>query len=123
KECLTASQLEAVKRLYAGPSTSADKRLSLPGVLPGSELLWNEEIWPAWVFEVPFSDVLYQASEWKWKDFDFDRDYRRLGAGALYVHNNPDLRKFNSRGLYTHIRCMPDTGDTEILRPPRTLDP
>jgi len=36
---------------------------------------------------------------WKPEDFDFDRDYKRLGiAEGLYAAGNPDLRKFKAAG-------------------------
>jgi len=109
--CLTSEQIEAVKRVYAGPSTSGGTRLSLGGPLPGSE-------YPGWSvayvgdhgkpagYEVLATDglrYLFFFPEldlaWKLSDFDFDRDSERLGVmEALYDSSNPDLRQFKSAG-------------------------
>jgi hypothetical protein len=35
---------------------------------------------------------------WSYSEFDFDRDYKRLGLGAWYDNSNPDLRRFKSAG-------------------------
>jgi feruloyl esterase len=35
---------------------------------------------------------------WKYRDFDFDRDYQRLGLTAYYDNSNPDLRKLKQSG-------------------------
>src|SRR5262249_16124784 len=39
--CLTAPQLEAAKKLYAGPKNSRTGQQAFPGLEPGSELFWN----------------------------------------------------------------------------------
>lgn len=39
--CLTAPQLEAATKLYAGPKNSRTGRQAFPGLEPGSELGWN----------------------------------------------------------------------------------
>lgn len=99
--CLARSQVEAVKRIYAGPTTSAGERTSTPGVLPGSELGWGWFGRELLRFAEPFFEyVFYGASpELEAMEFDFDRDYKRLGLGAgLAPPTNPDLRKFKSVG-------------------------
>jgi hypothetical protein len=104
-QCLTYAQVEAVKRIYAGPMTSAGIRTATGGVLPGSELSWNDPLLglgaPALriLAESLLRDMTYGANpEWKASEFDFDRDYQRLGLGALYMDTNPDLRKFKAAG-------------------------
>ena len=39
-DCLTAEQVAAVKKLYAGPRNTAGKQI-FPGLEPGSEFLWG----------------------------------------------------------------------------------
>ena len=43
-ECLTADKIGAVKKVYAGPTTSKGEKIYTGGPLPGSELNWmNDE--------------------------------------------------------------------------------
>jgi feruloyl esterase len=97
--CLSARQVEAAKNVYGGPVTSNGQRISTRGVFPGSELGWNKYD-GSWATEL-FKYALFTPSpgpDWKFTDFDFDRDYKRLGMGALYGDSNPDLRKFKAAG-------------------------
>ena len=97
--CLTAEQVEAARRIYAGPPIPGE-RTQIRGSLPGSELNWE-----ALPFLGPklgeglFRYMIYGASpEWTPANYDFNRDYKRLGMGALYTDTNPDLRKFRAAG-------------------------
>jgi feruloyl esterase len=102
-KCLTAFQVQAVEQLYAGPSTLSGEQISSRGVLPGSELGWDDpflglRIGPSNA-EGLLRFMIYGATpNWKPSEFDFERDYKRLGLAALYVDSNPDLRKFKSAG-------------------------
>jgi feruloyl esterase len=115
--CLTGAQVDALKKIYAGPMTSAGLALSTGGPLPGSELSWID-----WFFPSDFSRTLSTTGQsmieifatewfrylafipdpgpgWKLGDFDFDRDYKRFGTmEGLYSDVNPDLRKFKGAG-------------------------
>lgn len=97
--CLTPSQVEGVKRVYQGPRTSAGLQLTTAGVLPGSELQWHSLTGlgglGALALKFAFEGAIPEINA---ANFDFDRDYRRLGPGALEAHNNPDLRKFKAAG-------------------------
>jgi hypothetical protein len=114
-ECLTEAQVEAVKKVYAGPVTSkGEKKNYLRGSAPGSELGWVDyqgleyvqsgnglgglEEWSLEVFRyMAFTPA--PGSRWKLTDFDFDRDYKRLGVLAALVDvTNPDLRAFKDAG-------------------------
>jgi feruloyl esterase len=97
--CLSVRQVDAATRIYSGPVTSKGERISTRGMLPGSELEWNYYD-SAWAIDL-FKYALFTPSPgpgWKITDFDFDRDYKRLGVGALYTDSNPDLRKFKAAG-------------------------
>lgn len=97
--CLNPRQVEAAKKIYAGPTTSAGEPISTRGVFPGSELGWADHA-GAWATEL-FKYALYSptpGANWNIRDFDFDKDYKRLGLGALYTDSNPDLRKFKAAG-------------------------
>lgn len=98
--CLTASQVEGIKRTYAGPKTSDGLQLTSAGVLPGSELQWKSLAQlggglGALALKFSFEGATPSIDA---SNFDFDRDYKRLGPGALESHNNPDLRKFKTAG-------------------------
>ena len=95
--CLTATQVEAVERIYAGPPIPRVETLTR-GALPGSELDWS--MFGRGVPGEPlFRYMLYGANpEWTPTNYDFARDYKRLGMGALYTDTNPDLRRFKSTG-------------------------
>ncbi|MGD0134721.1 MAG: tannase/feruloyl esterase family alpha/beta hydrolase [Bryobacteraceae bacterium] len=97
--CLSPLQVQAVRNIY-GHMTSKGEPISSRGVFPGSELNWAEASSIFWD-NTFFKDTALLATagtEWKYTDFDFDRDYKRSGAGVLYAATNPDLRKFKAAG-------------------------
>jgi Tannase and feruloyl esterase len=109
--CLTASQAEAVQKVYDGPLTSLGKNTTPGGASVGSELTWTEWFYgqdgrePFYTMESVADMFRYRAfvpdpgPAWKLSDFDFDRDPKRLGMmEALYFGTNPDLRKFKAAG-------------------------
>ena len=111
-ECLTASQIEAVKKVYSGPTTSRGEKIYTGGPMPGSELNWiNDEGCCAYVSSKGiarwsgdyFGYVGFMPApgpSWKMADFDFDRDYKRLrmSESLFGAADNPDLRKFKAAG-------------------------
>lgn len=97
--CLTRAQVQAVKKIYAGPMTSNGENIYTGGDVPGAELEWdfNPEYWAELFRYGAF--LPDPGPSWKARDFDFDRDYKRLGMmESLYTGSNPDLRKFKARG-------------------------
>jgi len=111
KQCLTERQVEAVRKIYAGASTSKGEPIYMPGALRGSEHTWLD--WfstlftgnPRATYNFVQEEFRYSAFRvdpgptWKPEDFDFDRDRKRLGmADALADAVNPDLRKFKAAG-------------------------
>ena len=100
--CLSARQIVAARNVYSGPTTSGGRSISTRGPFAGSELRWNgfEVSWTI-EYEDFFRYLLTSGPlgpNWKWADLDFDHDYQRLGLGALYTDNNPDLRRFKTAG-------------------------
>jgi feruloyl esterase len=89
----------AVQKIYAGPTNSKGIKLSTRGVFPGSELDWEAsdgaEVAEFFKYLLPGGAA---GPAWKLADFNFDHDYQRLGLGALYTDNNPDLRQFKAAG-------------------------
>jgi hypothetical protein len=100
--CLSADQVAGIQRLYSGPQTSTGERIYFPSAMRGSE-----KTWATWFKNVSYSaDVIRYMGftpavgpTWNPQDFDFDRDYQRLGAAlAIHAGANPDLRRFNEAG-------------------------
>jgi hypothetical protein len=99
RDCLDSAEVTAVQKIYAGPTNSKGIRLSTRGVFPGSELDWEAsdgaEVAEFFKYLLPGGAA---GPAWKLADFNFDHDYQRLGLGALYTDNNPDLRQFKAAG-------------------------
>ena len=119
--CLTEIQVEAVRKVYAGPLNSKGKQLSPGGPVFGSEFgQWDKDPRIGWGFSylglgVAGSPSGYErlavngfryllfwpdpGPTWQLSNFDFDRDSQRMGTmQALFDSSNPDLRKFKSAG-------------------------
>jgi feruloyl esterase len=99
--CFSPQQVTAARNIYAGPHNSSGVAISTRGVFPGSEMDWATE--PGASTEVAefFKYILFRPApgpSWSINDFDFDHDYKRLGLGAEYTDNNPDLRRFKAAG-------------------------
>ena len=109
--CLTAEQVAALNKMYAGPTNPRTGAQLYPGWPPTSEALtvgpggaasgWQQywgiteptraNFWRYWVFENP---------RWDWWTFDFDRDLATADVkiGALVDGVNADLSAFKARG-------------------------
>jgi hypothetical protein len=108
--CLTARQVEAAAKIYAGPFTSRGEKIVDPIALRGSELTWLDWFGGSSAHPTPMYDYFREwthyaiypidlGSAWKPEQFDFDRDYKRLGAWeAMEPINDPDLRRFKTAG-------------------------
>ena len=96
--CLTAPQVETVKRLYA-PARTKSGEVVFPGKDYGSELGWvaNQQVsgLPAGSFMVAYNDA-----KWDALGFDLDRDLKVVDekVGTILNATNPDLRAFKARG-------------------------
>jgi feruloyl esterase len=100
-DCLTAPQVEAVKKIYAGPKNSAGKQI-FAGLEPGSEFMWGFLVaGPAPFLGADFFKyMVYDGKDWDWKNMDLDKDVAaaesKLRADIDNV--NGDLSKFAARG-------------------------
>ena len=104
--CLSPGQVAAMKKFYSGPVTSTGERIFPGGGMPGSET----SVFGINGFQSVFANfsreffqylgfVPAPGPSWKSSDFDFDRDYKRLGMlESLFASTNPDLRKFKAAG-------------------------
>ncbi|HEV2349780.1 MAG TPA: tannase/feruloyl esterase family alpha/beta hydrolase [Terriglobia bacterium] len=108
--CLTAPQVAALKKIYAGPHDSAG-RLLFPGYVPGGEEGGGG--WPLWITgnapgrsliaffsEGYFTNMVYAKAGWDFKTFDIDQATRLADAKTADALNstNPDLTPFMKRG-------------------------
>jgi Tannase and feruloyl esterase len=105
-QCLNAAQVDAVKAVYRGPDNGM---AGYPhGLMPGTEGSWLGSKFSA--FSADGYDIriiaellrymgLSAGPAWQVSDFDFDRDFRRLGSfAALANAADPDLRRFAAAG-------------------------
>lgn len=108
--CLTAPQVEALGKIYAGPHDSLG-RLIFPGYLPGAED--GDGGWGLWItgpaparslmafFGIGYySNMVYEKPDWSYKSFTVDgglQAAREKTASALDAVN-PDLAAFRIRG-------------------------
>lgn len=106
-DCLSAEQVRAARRVYAGPVDSTGRPVYFGGgFLPGSEPGWRAFMaigGPAQAERSGTDTTRYIQSdfgpEWRAGDFDFDRDPDRLREyEVLYSASNPDLRAFRDAG-------------------------
>jgi hypothetical protein len=104
---LTPEQVEAARRVYAGPVDSNGRPTYFGGgFLPGSEMGWRSFLaigGPAQATRSGTDTTRYIQSDfgpkWQARDFDFDRDPDRLREHEiLYSASNPDLRAFRDAG-------------------------
>jgi feruloyl esterase len=109
-ECLTAAQVTALKKLYAGMLDSQG-HVVYPGYLPGAEGgqggwgLWITGPAPAKSFMASFakgffSDFVFGKSDWDYKTFKVDADLKAANVRTAQALNatDPDLEPFKTRG-------------------------
>jgi feruloyl esterase len=98
--CLTAPQLESVKRTYA-PAKTRSGEVIFPGKDPGSETGWNvlSGTQPPGVSVGSFQ-VAYADANWDWRSWELDRDLKLVDekVGSIVNAVDPDLSAFKTRG-------------------------
>ena len=114
--CLTSAQVDAVKKIWAGPRT-ADGDQIYPGLLPGGEA--GPGGWATWMtgngpgtglhsrLGIPFFKyIVFEDPNWDYKTFKFegrdgfdgDIDFTDRKLGAIFNATNPNLTAFKARG-------------------------
>ena len=100
KQCLSAAEVAAAKRIYAGVVSKTGKVL-MPGTGPGSEPLWAAYASPAFGIGTNyFRNLIAHDPNWDPMSFDADVDLARqdkADAGAA-VAMDPNLSRFIARG-------------------------
>jgi hypothetical protein len=104
--CLTQPQVNALKKIYAGPSNS--KGPLFPGYVPGAED--GPGGWNRWVTGPDadqgayakgfFGDMVFSNPDWSYKSFDWDRDTKLTDDkfAASFNSTDPNLKAFKDRG-------------------------
>jgi hypothetical protein len=107
--CLTPTQIDAVKKVYAGAKTRAGVPL-YPGWAPGSEAGWGQYITnPKEPVRTGFfRDWVFQNPAWDARSFDWDKDVATVNAKYPFMSAmSTDLSAFKSRGgkliMYTGL--------------------
>ena len=101
-ECLTAAQVEAAKKIYAGPKNPRTGEQIFPGLEPGSENGW---VFFAGEREPPivashFKYLVFKNPNWDFHTLNFDSDVAladKLDNGIITA-TNPNLKEFFARG-------------------------
>jgi hypothetical protein len=109
-DCLTAPQVAALKKLYAGGHTSSGERI-FPGYSPGGEAEGGG--WQPWITATPperslmfafgtqfFKNMVFDDPAWDYRKFDVDRDLKSAEEKTAAALNaaDPDLTRFRKRG-------------------------
>ncbi len=108
--CLTAAQVGALKKIYAGPQDSKGRQV-MPGFSPGGESgpggwgLWITGTAPGKSLQFAFGtqffgNMVYSDAGWDFRTFNVDRDLKAADDKFAAVLNatDADLRRFHERG-------------------------
>jgi hypothetical protein len=110
EKCLTAPQVTALKKLYAGPQDAKGKQI-FPGYEPGAEE--GQGGWGLWITgPAPgksllfafgggyFSNMVYGKADWNYRDANVDDALKAADEKTAKVlnANDPNLVGFKSRG-------------------------
>ena len=106
-DCLTQTQLEALKKIYAGPKNPRTGEQIYPGYEPGTEA--EPGAWAIWILgpsaqslfgNTFFGQAVFEDPHWDWRTIDFDRDvsFADQKTASILNSHNPDLRSFRDHG-------------------------
>jgi len=97
--CLTAPQVEAVRKIYSPATNPRTGQQLFPSLVPGTELGWavlGAGPDPSQVMLDHYKYVVFKDPNWDWRTFDFDRDNARANEPENAVMNatDPNLKSF-----------------------------
>ncbi len=104
-DCLSASQVTALRAIYAGPHTRDGRQISAGMSLGGEEVEWAP-----WITDPKsrhrqfatefFRWMVYGDETWSLDHFDLERDYATAASrmGPILDADNPDLKVFMRHG-------------------------
>jgi feruloyl esterase len=97
--CLTAPQVEAVRKIYSPGKNARTGKELFPSLVPGTELGWGVQAAgpdpSANIFD-HYKYVVYKDPKWDWRTFDFDKGIERAELPENNVMNStdPNLKDF-----------------------------
>jgi len=109
-DCLTAPQVAALSKIYAGPRNSKGEQI-FPGYVPGGEQ--GPQGWAGWITgQAPgkslqfafsthfFANMVFNNLSWDYRTFNFDTDVKLADDKQAHALNatDPNLRLFKARG-------------------------
>jgi feruloyl esterase len=101
ENCLTATQVETVKQIYAGPVNPRTGQSLYPGLPQGSEFGWHG-LDPTPGGPAPFAPIFKWVfgPNWDWRQFDFDQQDTAFKQKLAPMVNatNPDIDTFRAHG-------------------------
>jgi feruloyl esterase len=100
--CLTAPQVEAARKIYAGATNPRTHKSVFPGMPPGSELVWPALAGPKpfAISQSHFQVVVFKDPKWDYLTLDYDKDVAladKLDNGLLNA-TDPNLKPFFAHG-------------------------
>ena len=110
-ECLTTPQVEALRKIYAGPKNPRTGEQIFPGYPPGTEGVPGT--WAAWITSASaqgsiqsafgnsyYGHAVFEDPKWDFRTLNFDRDvaFGDEKAGPVLNSTSPDLRSFRAAG-------------------------
>jgi hypothetical protein len=110
-ECLTAPQVEALRKIYDGPENPRTGVSIFPGYARGTEA--GPAGWSAWIAPASvtssiqygfgssfYGHAVFEDSRWDYRSLNFDTDvaFGDQKAGTVLNATNPDLRSFRANG-------------------------
>lgn len=110
-DCLTKPQVDAARKIYAGPRNHLSEEQIFPGYEPGAEAVPSN--WPIWIigslpnggWQFPlgnefFADMAFENLKWNFRTFNFGRDVTitDIKLASILNSTNPDLRQFKAHG-------------------------
>lgn len=100
-DCLTAPQVNRMRRLYQGPVNPRTSEVIFPGIPPGAEMLFanNGGTQAIGVAVDLYKYAVFHDANWDWKTMDFDSaiDKAKKEADTLF-RAQPNLNPFLNRG-------------------------
>jgi feruloyl esterase len=101
--CLTPPQLEAVRKIYAGPSNPRTGKQIFPGFMIGGELSWGgilSNTAASGLERGYFNNLVFEDQNWDFRTFNFDSDmmFADMKVGTLGNSIEADLTPARKRG-------------------------
>jgi feruloyl esterase len=99
--CLSSEQVEAARKIYAGPVNPRTHEKIFPGLEPGSEITWYafaEPVFP--IAASHFRYIIFKDPKWDPSTLNFDSDIaiaQKVENGILTA-TNPNLKPFFAHG-------------------------